>query len=151
MENKIYIASPFFNDQQNAEVDMLEFTLEELDVEYFSPRLHNLLTAEDLLDPIKRRAGFNNNLSAIDGSTLLIANIEGMDKGTFIEIGYAHKAKVPVLAFSVNEKRKLNLMETELYLGLCIGKDALTDFLIHYLEDGTGCESCALDKSIEVE
>lgn len=98
---KVYLAGPFFNDEQNERVTFIEELLQELNFDIFSPRQASKIklgaTRKDMEDT------FEGNITHIDDADFMLAILDGNDAGTLFETGYAYAVKVPVLYF--NETR----------------------------------------------
>lgn len=96
MEEKYYIASPFFDDASKAWVTNREVEFEGFHIPYFSPRQDGVnfheptLTKEERSRRIKQI--FANNLKGLDSCTKMVANVNQchgfVDIGTVWEIGY---------------------------------------------------------------
>ena len=105
---KVYIAAPFFNEQQLATVEKIKTLLEDIGMPYFSPKDECLFVKgetkpEDIL---------RENVEAILDCTCMIAVTEGKDMGTLFECGYAYANKVDTIYFWENDnpELKFNLM-----------------------------------------
>lgn len=95
---KIYIASPFFNEEQLERVKFIEDILKEHDFEYFSPRLDTYVKPNS--NNNERNNAFFANLDAIDDAQLVIVITDGKDVGTIFEAGYAYAKKIPIIYFA---------------------------------------------------
>lgn len=93
---KVYIASPFFTNEQITRVEEIERSLDAVrnDVYYYSPRCSNsskmYATLENMNSVqafVLKKQIFSENLNELDSSDALIANIEGLDSGTLFELG----------------------------------------------------------------
>lgn len=93
---KVYIASPFFTNEQITRVEEIERSLDAVrnDVYYYSPRRSNsskmYATLENMNSVqafVLKKQIFSENLNELDSSDALIANIEGLDSGTLFELG----------------------------------------------------------------
>lgn len=105
---KVYIAAPFFNEQQLKTVDQIKLLLTDLGMDYFSPKDECIFVKgetkpEDIL---------SENANAILECTCIIAATEGKDMGTLFECGYAYAHGVKTIYFWENDnpKLKFNLM-----------------------------------------
>lgn len=98
---RVYLAGPFFNEEQIERVDYIEDLLDKYGFDVFSPRQASRVTPncsqEDML------ATFKGNTDNIDRADFVLAILDGKDSGTNFEAGYAYAKKVPVLYF--NETR----------------------------------------------
>lgn len=113
----IYLASPFFSDDQIARVQRVEqaLTSNKTVANFFSPRLAEPSDLEYGSLPW-RDFIFKNDIKHLDEATVVVAVVDffddHVDSGTAFEIGYAHAIKKPVII--VQEKgNKLNLMISE--------------------------------------
>ncbi|HFK3785995.1 TPA: nucleoside 2-deoxyribosyltransferase [Klebsiella oxytoca] len=113
----IYIASPFFSDDQVDRVQRVEqaLTANKTVDKFFSPRLADAENLEDGTLPW-RDFIFKNDIKHLDEATVVVAVVDffddHVDSGTAYEIGYAHAFKKPLII--VQEKgNKLNLMISE--------------------------------------
>ncbi|CAK8053813.1 nucleoside 2-deoxyribosyltransferase [Eupransor demetentiae] len=102
MAKKVYLAGPFFNDEQLERVDRLEKVLAAHPQigDVFSPRKHQHDQFE-LFSPEWREAAFKSDVDAIDGADVMVALIDDhdqfVDAGTAWETGYASAKGVPVI------------------------------------------------------
>lgn len=107
-----YIAAPFFNDEQNARVDLVEKLLEERGLTYFSPRRDSAVA--DINVEAQRKRVFKLNCDSILKSRGVIAITDGKDVGTIFEAGYAFANGIPItyVAFTLGDA-PFNLMLSE--------------------------------------
>jgi nucleoside 2-deoxyribosyltransferase len=109
----IYIASPFFNAKQLDFVAKIEDRLHKEDFVFFSPRKVGILLDMDEKERQNSKAEiYNSNISAIDGSSIIVAVIDDRDIGTIWEMGYAVAQGKRVISIS-NENYGLNIMLAE--------------------------------------
>lgn len=124
IEYDVYIASPLFCEEDNAELDVVEAVLEDvLKLKVFSPRRDSepsksfteCETIEEknaIADEIVRK-----NFEGIDKSRFVLANIKGtmfnksicVDLGTSVECGYAIGKDIPIITFNFHNYG-LNIM-----------------------------------------
>lgn len=106
---KVYIASPFFNDEQLKRVEMMEDRLRLNHIDFFSPRLEQAHTEDGHFNG---PAIFKNNVDSINSCTTLVAIIDDKDTGTAFEIGYAlAQGKRVILVMHQDERvSKTNIM-----------------------------------------
>jgi nucleoside 2-deoxyribosyltransferase len=95
---KIYIASPFFNEEQLERVMFIEDILKEHDFEYFSPRLDTYVKPNS--NNNERNNAFYANLNAIDDAQLIVVITDGKDVGTIFEAGYAYAKGIRIIYFA---------------------------------------------------
>jgi nucleoside deoxyribosyltransferase len=98
---KVYLAGPFFNEEQEERISYIENLLDTLNFDVFSPRKASKITKgcsqDDMLDT------FRGNVTHIDDADFVLAILDGNDAGTLFECGYAFANQVPTLYF--NETR----------------------------------------------
>lgn len=104
---RVYLAGPFFNEEQIERINYLEDLLDNLGFDVFSPRQASLIKpGATKLDMIKT---FEGNVSHIVEADFVLAVLDGNDSGTLFECGYAYE-KVPVLYFNETRDKGPNLM-----------------------------------------
>lgn len=109
MRKKVYLASPFFTDEQRALRDKVLDVLTYADFNIYSPGHENLITDDST--PEQQQLAFKENLCQIDNCDFVLAVGNDYDTGTMIEIGYAFKANKPVIYFNnSSDGKKRNLM-----------------------------------------
>jgi len=155
---KVYLAGPFFNDEQRSVIDRLEKTLDSY-CKVYSPRRDGGVLAPDSTVESRKNV-FEMNYKHIADCDLMIAQVEGLDGrplglfkqalqrlkclkltdsdleevkeelqklvseqysrlpnytdiGTVWEMGCAYEIGIPVIAFSPNVQRQVNLMLSE--------------------------------------
>ena len=100
---KVYLAGPFFSEEQIERVNFIEDLLESLDFDIFSPRQASKIkpgaTKQDMLDT------FRGNVDSIDEADFVLAILDGNDA----ECGYSY-GKTPVLYFNETREKGPNLM-----------------------------------------
>jgi len=98
----IYLAAPFFNDEQRAIVSNLEQAIEEVPFRLLSPRRTGLILND--MTPEQRQASareiFLKNVEWIEASDALLAVIDGRDPGTIWEMGYACAKKKIIYSYT---------------------------------------------------
>lgn len=104
----IYIAGPFFNPEQTTLINNIRFIIEELDLEFFSPKdecmfVPGVTTPEQVLEV---------NVKALEKTKLLVCVTDGKDPGTMFEAGYCHAKGIPIIYIWLSGKpgQKFNLM-----------------------------------------
>lgn len=107
---KVYIAGPFFNEQQLETVQKIEHILLRADIEFFSPRREGILLhmdkadAESMYDHI-----FRKNVEQLHECDTIVAIIDDRDIGTIWEIGYAAALGKDIITYTAKEYG-LNIM-----------------------------------------
>lgn len=98
---KVYLAGPFFNEEQIERINYIEDLLDKYNFDIFSPRQASLIkpgcSQEEMIKT------FEGNTFNIDKSDFVLAVLDGNDTGTMFECGYAYAKNKPVLYF--NETR----------------------------------------------
>ncbi|GMA68825.1 nucleoside deoxyribosyltransferase [Leuconostoc litchii] len=114
MTKKVYLASPFFDEEQIDRVERVEKALEANKTlgAVFSPRKHQHEEFE-MFGPEWRVATYNGDVEAINEADVMVAVIDyvgqEVDPGTAWEFGYAAAKNIPVIV--VKEKTgPVNLM-----------------------------------------
>ncbi len=89
--NKVYLASPFFNDTEAANVKKVAGKLRELGYEVFVPMEHEVQRNDQMTDKDWACKVFEMDVNAIDDSDIIVVLYYGMisDSGTSWEQGYA--------------------------------------------------------------
>lgn len=109
--NKIYLASGWFNENQERRVAEAEKVLRGMGFDVFSPREHQNEHLE--FGSIEwRQATFDNDIDHVEGCDFVFAIYDEEDAGTMMEIGYAHKCGKPVLIYHEGDDI-VNLMITD--------------------------------------
>lgn len=125
--HKVYLAGPFFTDQQRNTMQTVESLAKACGLDYFSPRLRCFCPPNASAE--QRRATFEANVNAIELADLVLACIDDFDAGTMWEMGYAYHAETPVFAYSMVPGRGLNLMLAQSCVGFLNGKQQLSKFM----------------------
>lgn len=104
---RIYIASPFFNEDQLKHVRAIENNIDGHSVNFFSPRSAGKLSAmTPEQEKINRKVIYDDNVAEMDNCTHMIANISkygpSRDSGTLFEVGYFAAQRKPIILFCDN-------------------------------------------------
>ncbi len=97
----IYIAGPFFNEEQVALIVRIENALKAAGIWYFSPRLKGVLvdaTPEQRVEMADKI--YQSNVNNIISAGGMIAVIDNFDPGTMFEVGYARAMDVPIVSIT---------------------------------------------------
>jgi nucleoside 2-deoxyribosyltransferase len=129
MEKKVYLAGPFFNEEQKWTMSKIETMCHANRIDFFSPRLE-CLCAPDAPEA-QRRGAYQANVDNIEAARFVLARIDDFDPGTMWEMGYAKglKPSIRTYAFTTVENRGLNLMLAMSGVKLIQGWGKLQDFL----------------------
>lgn len=103
----IYIAAPFFSDEEIAIYDkIIEQIKSTYHEEVFVPREHIIPDGEKMSNAQWGKAVFDMDVEAIDRANLVIAINHGMysDSGTAWECGYAYAKGIPVHQILINRE-----------------------------------------------
>ena len=108
---KIYLASPFFSEEELADVKKCEDILTSLGHEVYSPRRHEGSGAKGT--PEWSRNTFAFNKKAIDGSDVMVVLYRGneSDTGTAWECGYAFGKGIPSVVVHLGKDSNLMVHE----------------------------------------
>ena len=96
---KVYLAGPFFTAAEQLWLDVLERMIEELGFTLVSPR-RDVGVVEPDADASEAREVGQRDLLEIERCDFVVANIDGHDAGTLVEVGYAASKSKPVFALS---------------------------------------------------
>lgn len=151
----VYLASGFFNDSQKATVKRMESFLEDRGYRVFSP-FRDGITLKPNASQEERDMVFKENVENSTKLDLVIANVDGLDSGTMVEIGlrygywYATRntwtddpQEVPRMITFSNEGWKLNVMLSGAVLSHCRGFEELATYL-DYVES-VGLDNAKVD------
>lgn len=136
MKKKIYLASPFFNNDELVVYRNAILKLRNADYEVYAPQEHEIENAWDLSNEDWARAVYREDVHAILNSDVVMILNFGMysDSGTAWEAGYAYGMKIPtiqVLCGGENATYSLMMMN---------GCDKVIEFRqIAYWEENCAC------------
>lgn len=110
---KIYLASPFFDDNELENVKKAEQILMSRGYEVFSPRLNEVRNEENINSPAWSKETFSNDKQHIDWADVVVMLYYGgySDSGTAWECGYAFGTNTPVLVVHLGEDSNLMIDE----------------------------------------
>lgn len=112
---KFYIASPFFNDQQNKRVDMIKEECAAFGHTFFSPRDECLY--EPGMDPEVIVADNKTHIRECDA---VIAVTNDKDPGTLIEVGWADEMQKQIIFFWDNPPKGMKFNIVMAAIGNCV-------------------------------
>ena len=109
----IYIASPFFNDDEREALSYVESTLRKRGFEIFSPREHEVRDEEAGSQEWCRKV-FELDRDAIDHCDTVVVIYHGnySDSGTAWECGYAHGKGKRIVAVQLGNDSNLMIHES---------------------------------------
>jgi len=116
---KVYVAAPFFSDEQIDVVIRIESCLQRSGVVFYTPRSEGVLkdmTPEERADRMKYI--FDKNIEMLDWCTHVVAFIDNYDTGTVFEMGYAFSAGKKIVTYTDNYYG-INVMLNECIIGHC--------------------------------
>lgn len=116
---KVYIAAPFFSDDQINIVESVEDALLAGNIDFYSPRGEGILSKMSISDQNKTKGRiFKSNIDSMDACTHMVACVEHKDSGTTFEIGYFFAKQKPIVLFS-EKIETINVMLAEAAISLC--------------------------------
>ena len=109
----IYLASPFFNDEELKNVKKAEKILMSLGFNVFSPRLNEIRTDENTQQSWWSKETFMNDRRFIDWADVVVMLYYGgySDSGTAWECGYAFGTNTPVIVVHLGKDSNLMIHE----------------------------------------
>lgn len=110
---KIYLASPFFNDEELKNVQKAEEILMNRGFQVFSPRLNEVRTDENTQSALWSKETFMNDRRFIDWADAVVMLYYGgySDSGTAWECGYAYGTNTPVVVVHLGDDSNLMVHE----------------------------------------
>lgn len=110
---KIYLASPFFNDDELKNVEKAEEILMKRGFQVFSPRLNEVRTDENTQSALWSKETFMNDRRFIDWADAVVMLYYGgySDSGTAWECGYAYGTHTPVVVVHLGNDSNLMVHE----------------------------------------
>lgn len=123
---RVYLASPFFNEEEIERVAFVEKTLRAKGLEVFSPREQQNEHLE--FGSVEwRKATFNNDCKEILACDIVVA-VHSTDSGTNWELGAAYAIQRPIILFDDNTDLPRNIMLTESVHAFLEGREALESY-----------------------
>ena len=110
---KIYLASPFFNEEELKNVEFAEKVLEARGFEVFSPRLNEVRVDDVVGSEAWSKETFLNDRVNIDTCDAVVMLYYGAysDSGTAWECGYAYAKGKPVIVVQIGDDSNLMVHE----------------------------------------
>ena len=105
---KVYLASPFFNDEQVEREERVKKKLRGLGVTVLSPK-EFCFCPPDASDELREKT-FKDNLKHIKEADAIFAITNGKDMGTIFEAGFAYGIHKPIIYFYEGLNSQFNLM-----------------------------------------
>lgn len=102
-----YIAAPWFTEEQETILSNVKLILDDLEMEYFSPKDENLWKPG--IDPLTTLL---NNVVPLKNADFVVVVTDGKDVGTMWEAGFAYANRVPIIYLWLGRKegQKFNVM-----------------------------------------
>jgi nucleoside 2-deoxyribosyltransferase len=126
---KCYIASGWFSPEWLAELENIKTTLDNLGLDYFSPKDENLCDPDSSVD--FQDQVFAGNIRGMAECDWMVCNTRNKDMGTIFEAGYFHSLGKPIVYFCAGlpEGAKFNLMLAASGVSVCTSIGHLDDYL----------------------
>ena len=127
--NKCYIASGWFSPDWLAELENIKSILDDLDLNYFSPKDENLAKPDDAVTV--QDSIFNGNIEGMEECDWMICNTRNKDMGSIFEAGYFHKLDKPIVYFCAGlpSGAQFNLMLAASGRAVCTSLVSLKEYL----------------------
>ena len=127
--NNVYIASGWFSPEWLQEVEDLKQVLEDLKLDYFSPKDYAI--AEETASNDTQKQIFDGNVEHLDKCDWMICNTRNKDMGTIWEAGYFYARNKPIVYFCAGlpPGAKFNLMLSASGVAVCTSLEDLRDYL----------------------
>lgn len=128
--DKVFLAGPFFNEEQSTTMHILEGMCTEYKWKYFSAGVDSPLPTNRKATLEEQIKAFNDDMREIHNSKFMLARIDDFDNGTMLEMGYAYGLRKPIIAFTTFEEgRGMNLMLAQSVVGFIQGLKNVQKFL----------------------
>lgn len=129
MSKRVYLASPFFDENELECVKRAEEILLGRGFELFSPRLNEVREDKDKNPALWAQKTFELDRDNIDTADVVVMLYHGgySDSGTAWECGYACGNGIPVIAVHIDKNNDANIMITQ-SCRANIALDELTDY-----------------------
>ena len=105
---KVYLASPFFNEEQVEREERIKKKLRELGITVLSPK-EFCFCPSDASNELREKT-FRDNLKHIKEADAIFAITNGKDMGTIFEAGYGYGINKPIIYFCEGLNGQFNLM-----------------------------------------
>lgn len=130
MKYDVYVAGPFFRQEQIESMERLEAVLERHDLKMFRPRFDSVNLQDDDSEAARKKA-FEDDVKAIHESEFMIANTMDKDMGTLFEVGYAYAIGKPVYGFveGLPVGAPFNIMLAGAMAGVFTSPEAIDEWL----------------------
>lgn len=110
---KIYLAGPFFNEEELKNIKIAEKILFKRGFDLFSPRLNEVRTDAQAQQSLWSKETFMNGRRFIDWADVMVMLYYGAysDSGTAWECGYAYATNKPVIVVHLGDDSNLMVHE----------------------------------------
>lgn len=110
---RIYLASPFFNEEELRNVELAEELLTSRGFDVFSPRLNEVRIDDVVGSEAWSKETFLNDRVNIDASDVVVMLYYGAysDSGTAWECGYAYATNKPVIVVQIGDDSNLMVQD----------------------------------------
>jgi nucleoside 2-deoxyribosyltransferase len=134
--NNVYIASGWFSPEWLQEVEDIKGVLEELNLDYFSPKDHAICEADAGTDT--QQAIFDGNVKHLNICDWMICNTRNKDMGSIWEAGYFYALGRPIVYYCAGlpPGAKFNLMLAASGVAVCTSISDLREYLSACKEAG---------------
>jgi nucleoside 2-deoxyribosyltransferase len=103
-----YIASGWFNPNQAQDLENIKDVLDELDVNYFSPK--DEIVVKRNATSQEQEEVFRGNVKAIEHAKFVVCNTRDKDLGTIFEAGYSFAVNTPIIYYCEGLTGNFNIM-----------------------------------------
>lgn len=127
----VYVAGPFFNDEQKAKMDKVIALCKQIGYIVADPRKLGPVivdTAPQKKTPEFFKKIFDGNINGMDESRFILACLDDKDIGTSFELGFMYSSGKPIVSFSFGEG-KTNVMLGQAVDFHATSLEMLQDFL----------------------
>ena len=109
---RVYLAGPFFNKKERANIEQAEKILRAKNLELFVPMEHKIENGESMPNDVWGKLVFEMDKQALYDCDIVVALYYGMysDSGTAWEIGFANCLNKPVIIVHCNTQKESSLM-----------------------------------------
>lgn len=129
---KCYIASPFFTNEQLEEVEQIKKILEELKIEYYSPKDFFILK-QDASIKEQDKVVYSNEKEILN-CDFMICNTNNKDMGSIFEAGYARAFAKSIIYFN-SQFPKFNVMLARTSFACCNTFEQLKESIINLINN----------------
>lgn len=105
----VYLAGPFFSEQEINWVNYIKNILESRNIKVLSP-LHDNGIIKYNSDNNERKRIFNLDIKSMESSDVIIALLDHDDTGTCFEIGYAFERNIPIIGYRTSKEHLNNMI-----------------------------------------